>query len=136
MDFVMKKGALDRYVYAIDYNFKEARNLQDGALPEGAEPYNTILCYPEGRESIEFYLVAMETDSVGLKVNGMRGSALPRDQVNITYPLASRLKFKEGDTVNFVNKRDGKSYSLIIDGMDEAPMPNSIFLCPLTSSTV
>jgi putative ABC transport system permease protein len=128
MDFVMKKGALDRYVYAIEYNFKEMQNLQHGSLPEGAEPYNTIRCYPEGRESMEFYLVAMETDSVGLKVNGMKGNALSRDQVNITYPLASRLKLKEGDTINFVNKLDGKSYSLRLDGMVEAYAEQYIFM--------
>jgi putative ABC transport system permease protein len=128
MDVVMKKGALDRYVYAIEYNFKEARNLQDGDLPEGAEPYNTIRCYPEGRESVEFYLVAMEADSIGLKVNGMKGSVLSRDQVNITYPLASRLKLKEGDTINFVNKQDGKPYSLTIDGMVEAYAEQYIFM--------
>jgi putative ABC transport system permease protein len=128
MDFVMKKGSLDRYVYAIEYNFKETQNIQDGALPEGAEPYNTIRCYPEGRESIEFYLVAMEPDSVGLKVNGMKGSALSRNQVNITHPLASRLKLKEGDTINFVNKQDGKSYSLTLDGMVEAYAEQYIFM--------
>jgi putative ABC transport system permease protein len=128
MDFVMKKGSLDRYVYAIEYNFKEMQNLQDGSLPEEAEPYNTIRCYPEGRESIEFYLVAMETDSVGLKVNGMNGNALPRNQVNITNPLAGRLKLKEGDTINFVNKQDGKSYSLIIGGIVEAYAEQYIFM--------
>jgi putative ABC transport system permease protein len=128
MDLVMKKGALDRYVYAIEYNFKEARNLQDRDLPEGAEPYNTIRCYPEGRESIEFYLVSMEPDSVGLKVNGMKGNALSRAQVNITQPLASRLKLKEGDTINFVNKQDGKPYSLTIDGMVEAYGEQYVFM--------
>ncbi|MEL7565625.1 MAG: ABC transporter permease [Dehalobacterium sp.] len=120
MDVVMDRGALERYLYPLEYNFKEVRNLQDGGIPEGAEPYNAFRCYPEGRESVEFYLVGMEPDSVGLKMNDMRGNALSRDQVNITYPLASRLKLKEGDTISFVNKLDGKSYSLIIDGIVEA----------------
>jgi hypothetical protein len=37
----------------------------------------------------------MKPDSVGLKMNDMRGNALSKGQVNITYPLASRLKIKE-----------------------------------------
>ncbi|OGO78118.1 MAG: hypothetical protein A2Y23_07970 [Clostridiales bacterium GWB2_37_7] len=117
MDVVMDRGALERYLYPLEYNFKEVRNLQDGGIPEGAEPYNAFRGYPEGRESVEFYLVGMEPDSIGLKMNDMRGNALSRDQVNITYPLASRLKLKEGDTISFVNKLDGKSYRLTIDGI-------------------
>jgi putative ABC transport system permease protein len=53
-------------------------------------------------------------------VNDMRGNMLPRDQVNISYPLASRLKLKEGDMINVVNKLDGKSFKLKIDGIVEA----------------
>jgi putative ABC transport system permease protein len=34
--------------------------------------------------------------------------------------LASRLKLKAGDTIRFVNKLDGKSYSLTIDGIVQA----------------
>ncbi len=120
MDVVMEKGALARYLYPLEYNFKEVRNLQDGGIPEGAEPYNAFRCYPVGRESVEFYLVGTEPDSVGFKMNDMRGNALSRDQVNISYPLASRLKLKEGDTISVVNKLDGKSYSLKIDGIVEA----------------
>jgi len=119
MDVVMEKGALDRYIYPIEYNFKEVQNLHDRGIPEGAEPYNAFRCYPEGRESVEFYLVGMKSDSVGLKMNDMQGNALLRDQVNITNPLASRLKLKEGDTISFVNKLDGKLYSLTIDGIVE-----------------
>jgi putative ABC transport system permease protein len=128
MDVVMEKGALDRYVYLLEYNFKEARNVQDGGLPEGAEPYNAFRCYPEGRESVEFYLVGMEPNSVGIKVNDMQGNALSRDQVNISYPLASRLKLKEGDTISLVNKLDGKSYSLTIDGIVEAYGEQFVFM--------
>ncbi|UVI33346.1 ABC transporter permease [Paenibacillus spongiae] len=120
MDVVMDKGALERYQYPLEYNFKEVRNIEDGGIPEGAEPYNTLRGYPEGRESVEYYLVGMKPDSVGLKMNDMQGNALSRDQVNITSPLASRLKLKEGDTISFVNKLDGKSYSLTIDGIVEA----------------
>jgi putative ABC transport system permease protein len=120
MDLVMNKGALERYVYPLEYNFKEVQNLQDGGIPEGAEPYNAFRSYPEGREAVEFYLVGMEPDSIGFKMNDMQGKALSRDQINITYPLASRLKLKEGDKISFVNKLDGKSYSLTIDGIVEA----------------
>ncbi|QHQ59802.1 FtsX-like permease family protein [Anaerocolumna sedimenticola] len=119
MDVVMDRGALSMYQYPLEYNFKEVQNLQDGGIPEGAEPYNTIRCYPEGRESVEFYLMGMELDSVGFKMNDMEGNTLSRDQVNITSPLASRLKLKEGDTISFINKLDGKSYNLTIDGIVE-----------------
>lgn len=120
MDVVMDKGSIARYRYPLEYNFKEIQNLQVRAVPKGAEPYNSLRCYPQGRESVEFYLTGMEPDSVGLKMNDMKGNPMPRDQVNITYPLASRLKLKEGDTISFVNKLDGKSYSLKIDGIAEA----------------
>nr|WP_245210347.1 ABC transporter permease [Sedimentibacter acidaminivorans] len=59
MDVVMEKGALERYMYPLEYNFKEVQNLQDGGIPEGAEPYNAFRCYPKGRQSVEFYLVGM-----------------------------------------------------------------------------
>lgn len=121
MDVVMEKGALATYRYPLEYNFKEVRNLQqDGGIPEGAEPYNALRGYPEGRQAVEFYLVGMEPDSVGFNIDDMQGNPLSRDQVNITSPLASRLKLKEGDTIRFVNKLDGKSYSLTIDGIVQA----------------
>ncbi len=120
MDVVMDRGALERYMYPLEYNFKKVRNLHDDGIPEGAEPYNAFRCYPEGRESVEFYLLGMEPDSIGIKMNDVLGGTLPKNQVNITYPLASRLKLKEGDTISFVNKLDGKSYTLRIDGIIEA----------------
>ena len=120
MDVVMEKGALARYVYPLEYNFKEVRNIQDGDLPAGAEPYNALRVYPEGWEAVAFYLVGMQPDSVGFKLNDRQGNPLPRNQVNITEPLASRLKLKEGDTIHFVSKLDGKAYSLTIDGIIQA----------------
>lgn len=120
MDVVMEKGSIARYQYPLEYNFKEVQNLQERVVPKGAEPYNALRCYPEGRESVEFYLVGMKPDSIGFKVNDMQGNAMSRDQVNISSPLASRLKLGEGDTIRFVNKLDGKSYSLTIDGIVEA----------------
>lgn len=120
MEVVMDKGALARYVYPLEYNFKEVQNLQDGGLPAGAEPYNALRVYPEGREMVEFYLVGAQPDSVGFKMDDLQGSPLPRDQVNITEPLANRLNLKEGDTIRFVSKLDGTTYSLTIDGIIKA----------------
>ena len=120
MDVVMKQGALAMYEYPLEYNFKQVQNLNDGGLPAGAEAYNTLRCYPEGRESMEFYLVGMAADAVGLRANDHRGDPLPRTQVNISAPLAQRLKLKVGDTIPFVNKLDGTHYSLTIDGIVEA----------------
>jgi putative ABC transport system permease protein len=120
MDVVMEKGALARYVYPLEYNFKETQNLKDGGIPAGAEPYNALRVYPAGREAVEFYLVGMQPDSVGFKLNDRQGNPLPRNQVNITAPLASRLKLKEGGTIHFVSKLDGKPYNLAIAGIVEA----------------
>lgn len=120
MEVATDKGSIARYQYPLEYNFKEVQNLQERAVPKGAEPYNTIRCYPEGRESVEFYLMGMQPDSVGLRMNDIQGNSLPRDQVNITSSLASRLKLKKGDTICFVNKLDGKSYRLKIDGIVKA----------------
>jgi putative ABC transport system permease protein len=129
MEVVMNKGMLARYQYPLEYNFKEVQNLQqDGGLPEGAEPYNAFRVYPEGRESVEFYLLGMQPDSVGIKLTDVRGNALSRDQVNISSPLASRLKLKEGDTIHVVNKLDGKTYSLTIDGIVEAYGEQFVFM--------
>jgi putative ABC transport system permease protein len=50
----------------------------------------------------------------------MQGNPLSRAQVNISSPLASRLKLKEGNTIHFINKLDGKTYSLKINGIVEA----------------
>jgi putative ABC transport system permease protein len=128
MDVVMNKGMLARYQYPLEYNFKEVRDVRDGGIPEGAEPYNAFRVYPEGRESVEFYLLGMQPDSVGIKVKDVRGNALSRDQVNISSPLASRLKLKEGDTIRVVNKLDGKTYSLTIDGIVEAYGEQFVFM--------
>lgn len=128
MDTMMDRGALARYVYPLEYNFKEARRLKDGALPAGAEPYSALRCYPEGRESVEFYLVGMKPDSVGFKVNDLHGDALSRDQVNISSPLANRLGLAKGETIELVDKLSGKSYSLKIDGIVEAYGEQFVFM--------
>jgi putative ABC transport system permease protein len=128
MDVVMEKGALARYVYPLEYNFKEVRNIKDGGIPAGAEPYNALRVYPAGREAVEFYLVGMQPDSVGFMLNDSQGNPLPRNQVNITEPLASRLKLKAGDTIHFVSKLDGKTYSLTIDGIVQAYGEQAIYM--------
>jgi putative ABC transport system permease protein len=124
MNVLMDKGASDRN-FPMEYNFKE---IQQGAVPEGAEPFNAIRCYPEGRETAEFYLLGMEPDSIGINMRDAQGNDMPRNQVNITSPLADRLKLKVGDTVHFVNKVDGKSYSLKIDGIVESYSAQYIYM--------
>ncbi|KRC62913.1 hypothetical protein ASE14_03655 [Agromyces sp. Root81] len=120
MDIVTERGALTRYNYQIEYNFTEVQDLKDSPVPAGAEPYNTIRVHPEGREAVGFYLTGMLPDSVGMKLNDTRGSPLPRNQVNITEPLATRLQLAVGDTLRFVSKLDGASYTLRIDGIIQA----------------
>lgn len=128
MDLVMKKGALERYNYAIEYNFKEVQNVASRSIPEGAEGYNSLRAYPEGRERVEFYLLGMAPDSVGLKMSGANGSQLSKKQVNITEPLARRLKLKAGDSLQFKDKLNGQTYRLKIDGIIEAYGEQYIFM--------
>ncbi|NYE74054.1 ABC transporter permease [Microlunatus parietis] len=120
MDVVTERGALNRYHYKIEYNFTEVQNLKDAPVPAGAEPYNTVRVHPEGREAVGFYLTGMLPDSVGMKLNDTRGAPLPRNQVNITEPLATRLKLGVGDTLPMASQLDGATYSLRIDGIVEA----------------
>jgi putative ABC transport system permease protein len=128
MDLVMTQGALTRYEYAVEYNFKETRNLRSAPLPEGAEPYNALRAHAEGREALGFYVVGMQPDSVGIRMKGLQGRALRRDQINVSAPLAARLKVKEGDTLRFSDKLDGKSYALVIDGIVEAHGEQFVFM--------
>lgn len=128
MDLVMKQGALARYNYGIEYNFKEMQNLHDRPVPEGAEPYNSFRAYPEGREEIGFYVLGMEPNSVGLKVNGIGGAKISRNQVNITSSLAERLGLGVGDRFTLINELDGKSYSLKIDGIIESYGEQYVFM--------
>lgn len=120
MSTVTDNGAVTRYAYPLEYNFNQTRNLQQDPLPGGAEPYHTLRVHPEGRESVDFYLIGMQPDSVGMKLNDLKGAQLPRDQVNITSPLADRLGLSEGDTIHIVNELDGAGYSLRIDGIVHA----------------
>jgi len=125
MNVVLAGGESDMYDFAIEYSFKE---VQHGNVPNGAEPFNAMRCYPEGRESAEFYVMALSPDSAGINLRDSGGNNLSKDQVNITYPLASRLKLKVGDSITFINKLDGKSYSLAIDAVVETYSGQFIFM--------
>ncbi|AHH98831.1 FtsX-like permease family protein [Kutzneria viridogrisea] len=120
MSVATEQGSLVRYQYPIEYNFTQIQNLQQRPLPQGAEPYHTIRVHPEGKDSLEFYLTGVEPNSVGLRLKDTSGAALPRGQVNITAPLASRLGIGVGDTVRLVSKLDGAAYTLRIDGIVQA----------------
>lgn len=112
---LMDSARSDRY-YPMEYNFKE---IQHGAVPKGAEPFNAIRSYLQGRENVEFYLLGMQPNSVGVNMRDAHGNNVPRNQINIASSLASRLRLTAGDTLHFVNKVDGKIYSLKIDGIVE-----------------
>lgn len=124
MNFLMENGASDRN-FPMEYAFKE---IQQGAVPEGAEPFNAIRCYPEGRETAEFYLMGLKPDSIGINMRDSSGNDMPRNQVNITSPLANRLRLKVGDTINFVNKVDGKLYSRKIYGIVKSYSAQYIYM--------
>jgi putative ABC transport system permease protein len=112
---VLSGGSDESYNYAWEYAFKE---IKQGEPPAGAVPFNAIRCYPEGRESAEFYLNGITTDAPHVyELLDAYGNELPKDQVNITSLLADRLKVRVGDTVTAINKLDGKAYTLTIDGI-------------------
>ncbi|ALE77186.1 hypothetical protein WY02_00270 [Pseudonocardia sp. AL041005-10] len=120
MDTLTEQGSVTRYEYPIEYNFTRMQNLQQNPLPPGAEPYHTIRVHPQGRESVEFYLTGLEPGSVGMRLADTQGSPLPRDQVNITAPLADRLDVRVGDSLTVVSQLDGAPYTVRIDGIIQA----------------
>jgi putative ABC transport system permease protein len=124
MNFLMKNGASDRN-FPMEYAFKE---IQHGVVMKGAEPFNAIRCYPKGREKAEFYLMGLKPDSIGMNMHDSSGNDMPRNQVNITSPLANRLRLKVDDTINFVSKVDGKLYSLTIGGIVKSYSAQYIYM--------
>lgn len=128
MQLVTSRGALARYQYPIEYFFKEPRNLETGALPTGAEPYNALRARAEGRPSVTFYVIGTLPNSVGLSMNDREGRALSRAQVNISSPLATRLGVRAGDTLRFTDQQTGKSYGLPIEGIVEAYGEQFVFM--------
>jgi len=125
MNTMLGTGADDMYNFAVEYSFKE---IQQGNVPQGAEPFNAIRCYPQGREAAEFYVMAVAPDSDAIRLRDAGGNALPLEQVNITWPMANRLLLRPGDAITFVNKLDGKTYSLTIDGIAETYAGQFIFM--------
>ncbi len=116
MNAVFSGDGMDMYQFAWEYSFKQ---MQQGEVPAESEPFNAIRCYPEGHESMEFYVTGIKADSTAIKLTDTAGQRLPANQVNITAPLASRLKLKKGDSISFVNKLDNQIYTLTIAGIAE-----------------
>jgi putative ABC transport system permease protein len=118
-------GTDDMFNFAVEYSFKA---VQQGDVPEGAEAFNAIRSFPEGRENIEFYVMAITTNSVAVNLRDASGGKLSMGQVNITAPLATRLKLRAGDTINFIDRMNGESYSLVINGIAETYTGQFIFM--------
>ncbi len=125
MNYAFKNSTEGTYRFEYEYALKD---IQQGKAPEGAEIFNAGRFYPESNEEIEFYVTGVETDSTILTLNGKDGSPLPNDQINITKPLADRLDIKEGDSVSFINKQDGKSYTFRIDAVADSYAGQFIFM--------
>ncbi|WP_273225739.1 ABC transporter permease [Geosporobacter ferrireducens] len=104
------------------------RDLQYGEAPEGAETFNAGKFYPENNEGIEFYITGIEPDSTIVTLKDSKGNLLPNNQTNITKPLANRLGIKAGDTVTFINKEDGKSYSFHINAVADSYVEQFIYV--------
>jgi len=118
-------GTDDMFDFAIEYNFN---SIQQGDVPDGAEAFNAIRCFPVGRENAEFYVMAMAPDSVAVNLRDSGGGKLSMGQVNITAPLATRLRLRVGDTIDFIDRMNGVSYSLMIDGIAETYTGQFIFM--------
>lgn len=117
--------------YAWEYSFKE---IKQGGTAPGVVPFNAIRSYPSGRETVEFYLTGITTDAPYVyDLVDEQGNELPKDQVNISYLLANRLKLGVGDEITVVSRLDGKKYTLSIDGIVQTYagqfiyMPLSVF---------
>ncbi|WP_028776523.1 ABC transporter permease [Shimazuella kribbensis] len=121
---LMDSAGTDRY-FPLEYAFKE---IQHGAVPKGSEQFNAIRSYPKGNERAEFYVVGLESDSIGITMHDSNGNNLPKNQVNITYLLANRLGLKVGDRLNIVSKVDGKSFSLKIGGIADTYSGQYIYM--------
>ncbi|MGI6450761.1 MAG: ABC transporter permease [Desulfitobacteriia bacterium] len=115
----------DVYQFEYEYAFK---NLQFGEAPEGAEAFNAGKFYPENKERIEFYITGIEPDSRMVTLTDGKGNPLPNNQTNITKSLAKRLGIKAGDTVTFINKEDGKPYTLQIGAVAESYVEQFIYV--------
>lgn len=118
----------EMYHFNWEYSFKE---LQFGDVPQGAQPFNAMRAYPQGRESVEFYITGVPADSDAIILTDENGFPLFHNQVNITAPLAKRMKLKIGDNITFVDKLDGGVYSLTIGGIADTYVGQFIFM-PLT----
>ncbi|WP_367568732.1 FtsX-like permease family protein [Lacrimispora sp.] len=125
MNAVFQSGTDGMYNYAWEYSFKETRR---GEVPDGAAPFNALRCYPQGKENAEFYLTGIEPDAGGIILRGADGKILPKNQVNITRPMADRLKLRVGSLVTFVSKLDGQIYELAVDGIIETYAGQFIYL--------
>ena len=115
----------DIYKFEYEYAF---RDLQYGEAPDGAEAFNAGKFYPENNEEIEFYITGIESDARLVTLKDSDGNHISNDQTNITKPLANRLGIKAGDTVSFINKEDGRSYSFHIDAVADSYVEQFIYL--------
>jgi len=115
----------DVYRFGYEYAF---RSLQFGEAPNGAETFNAGKFYPKNNEEIEFYISGIEPDSTLVVLKDGKGDTIPNNQTNITKSLAKRLDIKAGDTVNFINKEDGKPYTLHIDAVADSYIEQFIYV--------
>jgi putative ABC transport system permease protein len=125
MDYAFKNSTTDTFRFEYEYAFKD---MQYGKAPKGAEIFSAERFYPENNEGIEFYVTGIEPDSTILVLEDIKSNPLSNDQTNITKPLADRLRIKEGDSVSFINKQDGKLYTFHIDAVADSYAGQFIFM--------
>ncbi|WP_312702059.1 ABC transporter permease [Sedimentibacter sp.] len=113
------------YHFSYEYSF---RQFHYGTAPDGAEVFAAEKFYPEGNESMEFYITGIQHDSQMLSLNDLNNRSLSVNQTIITRPLAERLKVAAGDTVSTISKRDGKTYDFVIDAVSGTQAGQFIFM--------
>jgi len=113
------------YHFSYEYSF---RQLHYGNAPDGSEVFSAEKFYPEGNESMEFYITGIQPDSQMLSLSDLKGKPLSVNQTIITRPLAERMKIAAGDTVSVISKRDGKTYDFVIDAVSGTQAGQFIFM--------
>ncbi|MDW7671719.1 MAG: ABC transporter permease [Bacillota bacterium] len=122
---VFSSDTSDIYRFEYEYAF---RTLQYGEAPGDAEVFSGERFYLEDNEGVEIWVTGIPPDANLIRLQDDQGNALPNDQVNITKPLANRLRIKAGDSVSFISKESGKPAVFHIDAVADTAVEQFIFM--------
>lgn len=123
IDFLMKDTITDAYKYNYEYVFNSLQKKE----PYYGEEFSESVFTPKSddKTTITAYGISKNTNYLVLKDKSGR---VLRNEVVITRPLADKLKVKEGDTIELINKFDSKKYSIKVDGIAESYVGSNIYI--------